>query len=188
MKVVAFNGSPRQGGNTEQMIEKVFETLRDKRIDCERVNIAGKPLRGCTACYGCTKNGGTCVLDDELNDWFDMAAKADAILIGSPTYFANVSAETKAFLDRVGFLARVTGALVRKPLAGIVAVRRGGAVPTVDAINHMGLINQMLIVGSTYWNFAVGMEKGDCQEDQEGMKNMVNLGENLAWLLEKLNA
>ncbi|MCF7976240.1 MAG: flavodoxin family protein [Phycisphaerae bacterium] len=187
MKVVAFNGSPRPDGNTQQMIEKVFEVLRAKGIECERVDIARKPLRGCTACYGCTKNGGTCVLDDELNDWFDLASKADAVLIGSPTYFANVTAETKAFLDRVGFLARVTGALIRKPLAGIVAVRRGGAVPTVDAINHMGLINQMLIVGSTYWNFAVGMDKGDCLEDQEGMKNMENLGENLAWLLEKLN-
>ena len=72
-------------------------------------------------------------------------------------------------------------------MAGIVAVRRGGAVPTVDAINHMGLINQMLIVGSTYWNFAVGLEKGDVQNDEEGMKNMQNLGENMAWLLEKLN-
>lgn len=187
MKVVAFNGSPRPGGNTQQMIEQVFDVLRAKDIECERVDIARKPLRGCTACYGCTKNGGTCVLDDELNDWFVKATEADAILVGSPTYFANVTAETKAFIDRVGFLARVTGALIKKPMAAVVAVRRGGAVPTYDAINRMGQINQMLIVGSTYWNFAVGADKGACQEDQEGMKNMQNLGENLAWLLEKLN-
>src|SRR5665811_303901 len=105
------------------MIEKVFGVLRASGIECERVDIARNPLRGCTGCYGCTKNGGTCVLEVDLNDWFDMASKADAILIGSPTYFANVTAETKAFLDRVGFLARVTGALIRKPMAGIVAVR-----------------------------------------------------------------
>ena len=188
MKVVAFNGSPRPNGNTQQMIEKVFDVLRDRGIECERVDIARKSLHGCTGCYGCTKNGGRCVLNDDLNEWFDMAAQADAIMIGSPTYFANVSAETKAFLDRVGFLARVTGALVRKPLAAVVAVRRGGAVPAFDAINHMGQINQMLIVGSTYWNFAFGLDKGEALEDQEGMKNMENLGENLAWLLEKLNA
>ena len=186
MKVVAFNGSPRPGGNTEQMIEQVFEVLREHEVACERVDIARRPLRGCTACYGCTKNGGECVQHDELNEWFNKAAEADAILIGSPTYFANVTAETKAFLDRVGFLARVTGKLIRKPMAGIVAVRRGGAVPAFDAINHVGQINQMLIVGSTYWNFAVGMDKGDCHNDHEGMKNMTNLGENLVWLLEKL--
>lgn len=188
MKVVAFNGSPRPNGNTQQMIEKVFDVLRDRGIECQRVDIARKPLRGCTGCYGCTKNGGQCVLKDELNEWFDMASQADAILIGSPTYFANVTAETKAFLDRVGFLARVTGALVRKPLAAVVAVRRGGAVPAFDAITHMGQINQMLTVGSIYWNFAVGLDKGESLEDDEGMKNMQNLGENLAWLLEKLNA
>ncbi|MFC1764180.1 flavodoxin family protein [Planctomycetota bacterium] len=188
MKVVAFNGSPRKGGNTEQMIEKVFDVLRGQGIECERVDIAHQPLRGCMACFGCIHNKERCVQKDEFNDWFDKARVADAIIIGSPTYFANVSAETKALIDRMGFVGRVTGALIRKPLAAVVAVRRGGAVPTFDAINHMGQINQMLVVGSTYWNFAIGRERGDVQDDDEGMKNMQNLGENLAWLLEKLHA
>ena len=186
MKVVAFNGSPRKGGNTEQMIEKVFEVLRAEGIECERIDIAHQPLRGCTACYACSKNGGRCVIEDDLNDWFAKAREADGILIGSPTYFANVSAETKALIDRMGFMARWTGAFVRKPLAAVVAVRRGGAVIAFDAINHMGQINQMIIVGSTYWNFAVGREKGDVLSDKEGMTNMQNLGENLAWLMKKL--
>ena len=82
MKVVAFNGSPRKGGNTEQMIEKVFETLRARDIECERIDIAHKPLRGCTACYGCFRNGERCVLDDDLNDWFAKASAADAVLVG----------------------------------------------------------------------------------------------------------
>ncbi len=188
MKVVAFNGSPRKNGNTQQMIEAVFKVLRGYDIECERIDIAQKPLRGCTACYACVKNGERCVLDDELNDWFAKAGAADAILIGSPTYFANVSAETKAFLDRVGLLGKVTGALNRKPLAAVVAVRRGGAILAFDAINHMGQIDQMIIVGSTYWNFALGGDKGDVLNDDEGMKNMQNLGENLAWLLEKIHS
>jgi len=187
MKVVAFNGSPRTGGNTQQLIEAVFDVLREQGIACERIDIARTPLRGCTACWACVKNGGRCVLDDELNEWFAKAAEADAVLIGSPTYFANVSAETKAFLDRMGLLGRATGALVRKPLVAVVAVRRGGALPVFDAINHMGQINQMIIVGSTYWNFAIGREKGEVQNDEEGMKNMRNLGENLAWLLGKIH-
>jgi multimeric flavodoxin WrbA len=188
MKVVAFNGSPRPNGNTQQMIEVVFETLRNEGVECERVDIARKPLRGCTGCFGCTKNGGSCVQKDDLNDWFDMACEADAILVGSPTYFANVSAEAKAFLDRVGFLGRVTGKLIRKPMAAVVAVRRGGAIPTYDAILRMAQINQMIMIGSTYWNFAFGLDKGESLNDEEGMKNMENLGENMAWLLKKLNA
>ncbi len=188
MKVVAYNGSPRRGGNTEQMIDAVLKVLQARGVECERIDIARKPLRGCTACGGCIKNQEHCVLPDEFNGWFDKAREADALIIGSPTYFANVTAETKAFLDRLGFVARVTGALKRKPLAAVVAVRRGGAVPTFDAINRVGQINQMLIVGSTYWNFGVGLKPGEVLDDAEGMENMQNLGENLAWLLEKLHA
>jgi len=186
VKVVAFNGSPRKGGNTEQMIEKVFDVLRAQGIDCERIDIAHQPLRGCTACYGCFHNGERCVQDDDLNEWFAKACAADGILVGSPTYFANVSAETKAFLDRVGLLARVTGGLKRKPYAAVVAVRRGGAVPTHDAILRLAQINQMITVGSTYWNYAFGREKGEIQADEEGMENMKSLGEDMAWLLNKL--
>ncbi len=188
MKVVAFNGSPRKGGNTEQMIGQVFGVLQQEGIECERIDVAHKPLRGCTGCWGCAKNGGRCVIDDDLNGWFAKAKEADGLIIGSPTYFANVSAETKALLDRMGILGRRTGAFVRKPLAAVVAVRRAGAVTAFDAINHMGQINQMFIVGSTYWNFAIGREKGEVLEDQEGMANMQNLGENMAWLLKKLHA
>jgi multimeric flavodoxin WrbA len=187
MKVVAFNGSPRKGGNTEQLIGQVFEVLRAEAIECERIDIAHQALRGCTGCFACAKNGGVCVIDDDLNGWFAKAREADALVIGSPTYFANVSAETKALLDRMGLMARATGAFVRKPLAAVVAVRRGGAVLAFDAINHMGQINQMFIVGSTYWNFAVGREKGEVLSDREGMANMRNIGENLAWLLKKLH-
>ena len=187
MNVVAFNGSPRRHGNTSRLIEAVFTPLREAGVECEQIHIASEGLRGCTACLSCFGNGGTCVLADDLNGWFAKAAAADALIIGSPTYFANVSAETKALLDRFGLLGRATGALVRKPFAAVVAVRRGGAVPAFDAINHMAQINQMLIVGSTYWNFGIGRQPGEVEGDEEGMGNMANLGETLAWLLAKLN-
>ncbi len=186
MNVIAFNGSPRRGGNTEMLIETVFGPLRAAGIACERIDVAHGPLRGCTACYACMGNGGSCVLPDSLNDWFAKASAASAIIIGSPTYFANVSAETKALLDRFGLLARVTGNFVRKPFAAVVAVRRAGAVAAFDAINHMAQINQMLIVGATYWNLGIGREKGQVADDEEGLDNMRNLGETLAWLIDRL--
>lgn len=185
MKVVAFNGSPRKDGNTQAMIEEAFKHLRAKGVECERIDIAKKALRGCLACNGCKKTG-VCVIADELNDWFLKALEADAILIGSPVYFANVSAETKAFIDRIGKLSRVDNRFKRKPMAAIVAQRRGGALPTYDAINRFGQINQMIMVGSTYWNFGMGYEKGAVEEDQEAKANMENLAENLYWLMEKI--
>jgi multimeric flavodoxin WrbA len=129
-----------------------------------------------------------CVLtDDPMNEWIQKIKEADGVLFGSPTYFANVTAEMKALLDRVGMVGIVNGRIfARKPGAAVIAVRRGGAVPAFDAINHMMQINRMLIVGSTYWNFGFGLKPGEVNEDEEGVNNMRDLGEGMAWLIQKL--
>lgn len=185
MKVVAFNGSPRKDGNTQYMIEEVFEHLRGNDVECERIDIAQDALRGCTACNAC-KSTGFCVLQDDLNLWFEKAMNADAIIIGSPVYFANVSAETKALIDRMGRLGRVNHRFKRKPFAALVAQRRAGALPTFDSINHMAQANEMLIVGSSYWNLGFGLDKQEVETDVEGIKNLQNLAENILWTMQKL--
>jgi len=187
MKVVAFNGSPRAGGNTEQLIEMVFAELRAAGIAAERIDICKARPRGCTACMQCAKNkDGRCALtDDPMNEWIAAMRAADGILLASPTYFANVSSEMKALIDRAGFVAKVNGDLLKRKVgAAIVAVRRGGALPTYDALNHFFGINQMLTVGSSYWNHGIGLKPGDVQNDDEGKQTMKNLGQNLAWVLK----
>jgi multimeric flavodoxin WrbA len=74
----------------------------------------------------------------------------------------------------------------RKVGAAIVAVRRAGAIPTFDAINHFFLISQMIVPGSSYWNIGIGRKKGDVEGDEEGMETMEALGRNMAWLIKKL--
>ncbi len=191
MKVVAFNGSPRKDGNTTMLIRRVFERLGKHGIETELVNLAGKPLRGCTACMGCVKNkNGQCAItDDELNGYIKKMCAADGIIMASPTYFSDVTAEMKALIDRAGFVARVNQTLLtRKVGAAVVAVRRGGATHAFDTLNHFFLINEMIVPGSVYWNIGVGREAGDVQRDEEGLRTMDVLGENMAWLLKKVNA
>lgn len=189
MKVVAINGSARKDGNTSLLIETVFGPLREAGIECEVINLAGKDIRGCTACLKCRemKDGQCHGRKDFGNEVIDRVRDADALILGSPTYFADVSSEMKAVIDRVGYVSMGNGGFfVRKPGAAVVAVRRGGAIHVADTLNHFFLISQMLIVGSTYWNMGYGREKGEVEGDAEGMRNMVNLGENMAWLLGKL--
>jgi multimeric flavodoxin WrbA len=113
--------------------------------------------------------------------------EADGVLLGSPTYFADVTAEMKAVIDRVGYVSMGNGGFfVRKPGAAVVAVRRAGAIHVFDTINHFFLISQMVVVGSSYWNVGIGREKGEVDGDEEGMRTMRKLGENMAWLLGKL--
>ena len=189
MKVVAVNGSSRKGGNTAQLIEAVFAPLREAGIECELIEFAGKDIRGCTGCRRCfeLKDRQCHGRKDFINEVLPKLWAADAIVIGSPTYFADVSAETKALIDRSGFVSMANGGLLAKKIgAGVVAVRRGGGIHVFDTINHLFFISQMIVMGSTYWNLGYGREPGEVQADEEALRNMANLGTNIGWLLGKL--
>ena len=186
MKALAINGSPRKGGNTEILLRKVLEPLAAAGHKTDFMQVGGTRIRGCTACGACGRlQNKRCVIEDDIfNLAFAKMLEADAIVIGSPVYFADVTAETKALIDRAGRVARTNGGLLwRKIGAAAVAARRGGAIHAVDAINHLFLANQMVVPGSTYWNFGLGRDPGDVLADEEGLANMKDLGEQIAWLL-----
>lgn len=189
MKVVAVNGSARKGGNTALLIEEVFAPLREAGIECELIELAASDIRGCTACGKCREkadrqcHGRRDFGNEVMAKLFD----ADGIILGSPTYFADITTEMKALIDRAGYVSRGNGNLLaRKPGAGVVAVRRAGAIHALDSINHFFLIGDMLVVGSTYWSLGVGGPKGAVEADEEGISTMRRLGENMAWLLGRL--
>ncbi len=191
LKITAFNCSARKDGNTAILLKAALAELAAAGFETELVQLAGKPLRGCTACGGCFKNKDKrCVLpDDGLNGYIEKMDASAGILIGSPTYFADVSSEAKALIDRAGFVSIANGGLFRRKAgAAVIAVRRGGAVHAFDTINHFFTISQMIIPGSNYWNVGIGREAGEVEKDTEGMATMKVLGENMAWLLKKLHA
>lgn len=185
MYVLAINGSPRKGGNTEKMLEQVLAPMKEAGWETELSQLGGKPIRGCTACMKCWENqDNRCVVgNDKLNEVYEKMLRADAVVIGSPTYFADVSTEIKALIDRAGMVGLANGgALGGKIGAGVVAVRRGGGTHAFDSINHLFQISRMIIPGSTYWNLGYGLDKEEVLGDAEAMGNMKNLGENIAWL------
>lgn len=115
--------------------------------------------------------------------------QADGILLGSPTYSADVSANMKAFIERAAVVVDMRpGMLKHKVGVSVTAARRGGALGAIDTMNHFFLNHEVFVVGSTYWNMAYGTKPGDVRQDKEGMANMKNLGQNMAFLLQKLNA
>lgn len=190
MKVVAFNCSPRKEGNTCHMIRTVLDVLQNEGIETEIVQVGGNDLHGCRACGGCIRNkDGKCVLkDDILNECYAKMVKADGIIIGSPTYFADLTTEAKALIDRSGYVAKANGnPLRRKVGTSVCAVRRAGSIHVLDSINHFFTINEMVLVSSSYWNMSLSVAKGDYEKDEEGIRTMTVLGENMAWALKKLN-
>jgi multimeric flavodoxin WrbA len=185
MKVVAINGSPRKGGNTEVLLKAALEPLAQAGWDTELVRIGGKDIHGCRACFKCWETQDRrCVFGkDAFNAVFEKVLGADALILGSPTYFADVSAEMKAFIDRAGFVSMANGCLLAGKIgAAVVAVRRAGATHVFDTMNHLFQISQMVLPGSTYWNMGYGLEPGTVAADAEALRNMNQLGKAMGWL------
>lgn len=188
MKVVAFNGSGRKDGNTAILIRRVLQVLESEGIETELIQLAGQQIHGCTACKMCqkTQNKQCKIVNDNVNTYIDKMLNADGIILGSPTYFSNVTSEMKAFMDRAWYVSRANDDMFKRKVgAAVVAVRRAGGIATFDTLNHFFLISQMIVPGSSYWNIGVGLNKGDVEKDEEGLQTMDDLGANMAWLLKK---
>jgi len=190
MKVIAFNGSARKDGNTSILLNVVLDELKAEGIDTEIYSLAGKPIQGCIACFKCfeKKNRQCNVEKDIINECIQKMDEADGILLGSPTYFADVSAGMKALIERSGMVGRAnTDMYKRKVGAAVVAVRRAGAIHVFNTLNYFFTINEMVIPGSSYWNIGIGRQPGEVNNDTEGVQTMKNLGKNMAWLMKKIN-
>lgn len=190
MKVVAFNGSPRKKGNTSILLNTVLERLEANGIETELLQVGGKKIRGCTACGKCRVNKDKrCSNDNDiLNEYLAKMIEAEGILLGSPTYFSDITPEMKALIDRSGYVARGNDNFFKRKVgAAVVAVRRAGAQHALNSMQHLFTISQMIIPASSYWNIAYGGAEGAVKEDAEGMQTMKDLGDNMAWLVRKLN-
>jgi multimeric flavodoxin WrbA len=191
MKVVALNGSARKDGNTAILLNLVLDELRKEDIETELIQLAGQSIAGCRACYKCfsNKDRRCAVKKDILNDLLAKMEGADGILLGSPTYFSDVSAGMRAFIERCGFVARANDYMFKRKVgASVVAVRRAGAIPAFNSLNLFLHYMQMIMPGASYWSLGIGRDPGEVLKDSEGLATMKNLGENMAWLLKKLNS
>lgn len=190
MKATAFNGSPRVHGNTRRALELVLDELKPAGIETEIVQVGGLELHGCRACFKCgqTRDRRCHGWDDGMNPLIEKMFNSDIIIIGSPTYFSALTAETKALIDRAGLVEGHGGRPLRRKIgAAVVAVRRGGATAVFSQINSFFLMKEMIVPGSTYWNFGFGSKQGDILKDEEGVETFKNLGRNIAWLASRLN-
>ncbi len=191
MKVIAFNGSARKEGNTAILLNLVLDELKNEGVETELYSLAGKPIQGCIGCFKCfeKKNQRCNVEKDIVNECIEKMIDADGILLGSPTYFADVSASMKALIERAGMVGRAnTDMYTRKAGAAVVAVRRAGAINVFNSLNYFFSISGMIIPGSTYWNIGIGRQPGEVNNDTEGVQTMKNLGKNMSWLLKKIRS
>lgn len=188
ISVVLFSGSPRRNGNTDLCLKRVSERLEQHGIITELIRLAEYQINPCKACFRCVGKA-RCAQDDDLNLMLQKMIEADGIVIGTPTWFASVSGWVKNLIDRVGLVSRTNGNLLyRKVGAPVIAVRRGGAVQAYNEIISFFAVSHFYMVGSSSWNFAFGLDPGDVVKDDEGMRTLDDLADNMAYLLKCLAA
>lgn len=186
MKVILINGGPHKDGCTNVALQEVEKTLNRNGIDTEVMWLGVEQIGGCIGCNVCLKSGNRCFMNDKVNEFLEKVDGADGFVFGSPVHFASASGNLTCFLDRA-FYGR--GKLFDgKVCASVVSCRRGGASAAFDQINKYGLMSNMFIVGSSYWNQIHGTSKEEALQDLEGLQTMRNLGENMAYILKCIEA
>lgn len=187
MKILAINGSSRKQGNTGDMIDIVLSELSGQGHSIEKMELAGHTINPCKACFACAGKRNCVFSDDIFREVYEHMTEADVIIMGSPTYSADVSSTLKAVIERASVVSDTNpGMFSHKIGAGIAVGRRAGTMNVLDTINRFFLNKEMFIVGSTYWNIAYGRLPGEALKDAEGVETMRNLGKNISWLLSKI--
>lgn len=184
MKVVLLNGSPHPRGCTYTGLSIIGEQLAKYGVDSELIQVGVKPISGCIACKGCVKAGRCVLSDDGVNAAAEAVKAADGVVLGSPVHFASASGSATAFFDRLFYSLGQSGISLRMKFgAAIVSCRRGGASATFDQLNKYFTISQMPIVSSCYWNQIHGYTPEDVYADEEGVRTMRLLADNMAYLI-----
>ena len=186
MKVIGFNGSPRKDGNTTLLMGYLLREVEKEGIETELVQLSAKAIHGCIACYKCFENKDRrcAVKNDAANEYIEKMTTAQGIVLGSPSYFQDVTAETKALIDRAGFVGLANGRMYKNKVgASLSCFRRTGGMHAIETMNHFFFSNELIIAGRA---LSVARDKGDVEKDEEGIRLAQTLGQKIAWLLKKL--
>jgi multimeric flavodoxin WrbA len=186
MKVIGIVGSPRENGNTELLTKHTLKAISEEGLDTELIRLTGLEIKPCTACMAC-KEQETCSIKDDLFPLYLRMKEADGIILASPVYYGSATALIKALMERVGYIARWNGEPFQRKVGGpLVVARRSGRNFTIAQLTLWFQILGFFVPGSTYWNIAIGREKGEVEQDEEGLETARNFGKNMAFLIKKL--
>jgi multimeric flavodoxin WrbA len=185
-KVVLLCGSPRPEGNTRQVLDECASVIRAAGVEAEVIPLGSMQIRSCIACGQCREQG-ICLLDDGLNEVIEQVRGAEGLIVGAPVYFGTARADMMAALQRIGKVSRANGNFLSWKVGGPIAVaRRGGHTSSLQEMLMFFLINDMIVVGSTYWNMVFGGNQGDVWKDEEGIVGVRRFAENVAELVKRI--
>lgn len=180
-KVLLINGSPKSNGCTYTALKEMVKVFDSEGVEAEIVHIGSKDIRGCIGCGKCSQEG-KCVFNDIVNETAPKFEAADALVVGSPVYYASPNGTLISFLDRLFYSTPFSKHM--KIGASVVNCRRGGNTASFDVLNKYFSISNMPVAPSTYWNMTHGFTPDDVLKDKEGLQTMRNLAKNIAFMIK----
>jgi multimeric flavodoxin WrbA len=188
MKVIGIVGSPRKNGNTKLLTKHTLKAVSEEGLGTELIRLASLEIKPCTACMACKEQEFYSIKDDLFPLYLRMK-EAEGIILASTVYYGSATALIKALMERVGYIARWSGEPFQRKVGGpLVVARRSGRNFTIAQLTLWFQILGFFVPGSTYWNVAIGREKGDVEQDEEGLETAWNFGKNIAFLIKKLGS
>ena len=183
MKVLIINGSPRTDGNTAIAVNEMVKVFDKEGVDAEVVQIGSKDVRGCIACGSCFEKG-KCAFNDIVNELAPKFEAANGLVVATPVYYASANGTLISCLDRLFYSTRFDKTM--KVGASVAVARRGGCSATFDELNKYFTICGMPVASSQYWNSVHGREKGQAEQDLEGLQTMRTLARNMTFLMKSI--
>ena len=185
-KVILLNASPRGNSNTKIVLEECAKEIEKEGVETEIISLRGKRIQSCIVCNQCLEKG-NCVLPDGLDEIIDKLRQADGFIPAAPVYFGTARGDIMSALQRIGRVSRHGDHFLDWMVGGPIAVaRRGGVTLTLQEMSMFFTINNMIIVGSNYWNMVIAYEEGTALEDAEGIETVRLFGRNVANVIKKV--
>ena len=176
MNIMYVSGSPRKNSNTDYLLKEALSVTGG-----ELIKVTDYDFSPCRSCWKCVRSG-KCAIDDDMSKMLvPMLLKADVIVLGTPVYFNNVSAQLKAFMDRTWC---IKGGLRNKIGGAVVAGRKDGAEGAITAINAFFLKHEMIPANRGVHGRAFG--QGEMIHDPEAVESARKLGERIIELADVL--
>ena len=185
-KVILLNASPRKNSNTKIALKECAKEIEKEGLEAEIIDLKGMKIQSCIACNNCMKTG-NCILPDGLDKIIDKLKNADGFIPAAPVYFGTARGDIMSSLQRIGRVSRHGDKFLNWMVGGPIAVaRRGGVTSTLQEMTMFFTINNMIIVGSSYWNMIIAEKEGTALKDEEGIETIRLFGQNVAKIIKKV--
>jgi multimeric flavodoxin WrbA len=186
VNVILLSGSPRKNSNTMDVLDVCAKEIEKNGLSTEIIPLRGMTIQSCVACNKCVEKG-NCVLNDGLDKIIEKIRKANGFIPAAPVYFGTARGDIMSAFQRIGKVSRGTDEFLSWMVGGPIAVgRRGGHTLTLQEMSMFFPINDMIMVGSRYWNIVFANAEGTTSEDSEGLEMVKLFGKNVAKLIKKI--